>query len=342
MRQSGIFNEDCDESRELHDQHLSDTVQGQENSFTIDILLMDGDSKGLMILFAPEMPLSMTAERMFGPLMVGVFFNAILFGVLAVQAHVYLNWNRSGERWTRYLVIILLVLEALDTGIHFAIVYQGLFKNFGQTSFDIPLLAANPVLISSISTLVQINYAWRIRILTKSNVLAGFISILALISFASSICGTVFTILHSNWADGFDKSLFSSLVAWLTTSAICDVAIAIVMVFFLTTQKKDSMPVTKSVVNKIIIVTIQTGVLTSVAAVADILTFTLIKGATFQFIWDFSISKLYTNSLLSTLNAREEWNKTLSARNDTESISRLSFACRDGLANSEENSKSQQ
>ncbi|THU80163.1 hypothetical protein K435DRAFT_941080 [Dendrothele bispora CBS 962.96] len=97
MRQSGIFNEDCDESRELHDQHLSDTVQGQENSFTIDILLMDGDSKGLMILFAAEMPLSMTAERMFGPLLVGVLFNAILFGVLVVQAHVYLNWNRHQQ-----------------------------------------------------------------------------------------------------------------------------------------------------------------------------------------------------------------------------------------------------
>ncbi|THU91086.1 hypothetical protein K435DRAFT_801523 [Dendrothele bispora CBS 962.96] len=226
------------------------------------------------------------------------------------------------------MVIILLVLEALNTGIDFAMVYQGLFKIFGQMSFDIPLLAANPVLISSISTLVQLNYASRIRILTKSNVLAGFIFILALISFASSICGTVFTTLHSNWADGFDNSIFISLVAWLTTSA--------------TTQKKDSMPVTKSVVNKIIILTIQTGVLTSVAAVADILTFTLVKGATFQFIWDFSISKLYTNSLLSTLNAREEWSKTLSARNDFESISRLSFACRDGLANSEENSKSQQ
>ncbi|THU93495.1 hypothetical protein K435DRAFT_903675 [Dendrothele bispora CBS 962.96] len=246
------------------------------------------------------MSFSMTAERMFGPLLIGVLFNAILFGVLAVQAHLYLNWN------------------------HFAMVYQALLKNFGQLNLDIPLLAANPILISSISTLVQINYAWRIRILTRSNILAGFIFILALISFASSICGTVFTTLHSNWADGFDKSVLSSLVAWLTTSAVCDVIIAIVMVFFLTTHKKDSMPgVMKSVVNKIIILIIQTGVLTSVAAVADILTFTLIEESTL-------------------LNAREEWSKTLSAQNDAESVSDMSFVHRDGLADSEENSKHQQ
>ncbi|THU99470.1 hypothetical protein K435DRAFT_837655 [Dendrothele bispora CBS 962.96] len=288
--------------------------------------------------------LSKTAERMFGPLLIGVLFNATLFGVLAVQAHLYLNWSHSGERWTRYLVIILLVLETLNTGIDFTMVYKGLFKHFGQLTFDIPLLAANPILISSISTLVQINYAWRIRALTKSNVLAGFIFILALISFASSICGTVFVAINPDWMHGFDKRIFRSLVAWLTTSAICDVVIAIVMVFFLTTHKKDTMPATKSVVNKIIILTIQTGVLTSVAAVADILTFTLIKETTFQFIWDFSISKLYTNSLLSMLNAREEWSKTLNAQNDagSSSVSDIRFGHRDGLADNEENSSSQQ
>ncbi|THU80028.1 hypothetical protein K435DRAFT_873349 [Dendrothele bispora CBS 962.96] len=286
------------------------------------------------------MSFSTTAEKIFGPLLIGVFFNAILFGVLAVQAHLYFNWNRSGERWTRYLIIVLLALETLNTGVDFAIIYEGLFKKLGQPSLDIPLLAANPVLISSISTLVQIYYAWRIRILTRSNVLAGFIFVLALISFASSICGTVFTALHPNWGDGFDQNLLRSLITWLTTSALCDVVIAIAMIFFLTTHKEDSMGVTKCVVNKIIILTIQTGVLTSVAAVADILTFTLIKESTIQFIWDFSISKLYTNSLLSMLNAREEWSKKLEARNDVESISNVSFAHVDGLADySEEKSR---
>ncbi|THU99453.1 hypothetical protein K435DRAFT_855645 [Dendrothele bispora CBS 962.96] len=273
----------------------------------------------------------MTAERVYGPPLIGVLFNGILFGVLVVQAHLYFNWDRSGERWTGYLVTVLLVLETINTGIDFAMVYQGLFKNYGQLNLGIPFLAANPVITSSISTIVQIYYAWRIRILTKSNVLAGFILVLAWVSLASGICGSVFTALHPGW-DGFDRKIFSSLVAWLTTTAICDIIIAIAMVFYLTTHKKDSMAVTKSVVNRIIILTIQTGVITSVAAVASILTFTLIKQATIQFIWDFSISKLYTNSLLSMLNAREEWSKTLDAQNDVENISDVSFVHLDGLA----------
>ncbi|THU99454.1 hypothetical protein K435DRAFT_855646 [Dendrothele bispora CBS 962.96] len=166
---------------------------------------------------------------------------------------------------------------------------------------------------------VQIYYAWRIRILTKSGVLAGSIVVLAFITFASSICATVFTVLHPIWGDSFDKSLFTSLVIWLTTTAICDIIIATAMVFYLTTHKKDTMRVTKSIVNKIIILTIQTGVLTSVAAVANIITFTSVHQST-------------------TLNAREEWNKTLEAQNDVENISDVSFAHPDGL-NGEEKSR---
>ncbi|THU83316.1 hypothetical protein K435DRAFT_844092 [Dendrothele bispora CBS 962.96] len=241
-----------------------------------------------------------TVEITFGPLLIGVLFNAILFGVLAVQAHLYFNWNRSDERWTRYLVTILLILETVNTGIDFAMVYKGLFKNFGKLDHGIPFLAAA-------------FYAWRIRISTKSNVLAGFICVLALVSFASSIYGTVFTATHPNWGD-HDNGLLISLIIWLTTSAICDVIIAITMIYFLTTHRKNSMGATKSVVNKIIILTIQTGVLTFVAAVADVLTFTLVRQGTM-------------------LNAREEWSKMLGAQNDVENISDVSFVHIDGLAN---------
>ncbi|THU99452.1 hypothetical protein K435DRAFT_794891 [Dendrothele bispora CBS 962.96] len=271
------------------------------------------------------MSLSMTAEKMFGPPLIGLLFNGILFGVLAVQAHLYFNWNRrydhpeipqlssgqakaffsSGERWTRYLVAVLLVLEILNSGIVFAMVYQGLFKNY-VTAISLPIATLiffyihglQFLLLSSISTIAQIYYAWRIRILTNSNVLAGFIFVLAWVSFAWSICGSVFTALHPNW-DGIDNRLLTSLITWQTTSTVCDVVIAIAMVFYLTTHKKDSMAVTKSVVNRIIILTIQTGVITSVAAIASILTFTLVKQATM-------------------LNAREEWSKTLDAHNDVE------------------------
>ncbi|THU99451.1 hypothetical protein K435DRAFT_794890 [Dendrothele bispora CBS 962.96] len=289
------------------------------------------------------MSLSMTAEKMFGPPLIGLLFNGILFGTPSIrfsqcrydhpeipqlssgQAKAFFS---SGERWTRYLVAVLLVLEILNSGIVFAMVYQGLFKNYGSCCAkieflqsncefllfvkDIRILVSHFLLLSSISTIAQIYYAWRIRILTNSNVLAGFIFVLAWVSFAWSICGSVFTALHPNW-DGIDNRLLTSLITWQTTSTVCDVVIAIAMVFYLTTHKKDSMAVTKSVVNRIIILTIQTGVITSVAAIASILTFTLVKQATM-------------------LNAREEWSKTLHAQNDVENISDVSFVHLDGLA----------
>jgi hypothetical protein len=45
-----------------------------------------------------------------------------------------------------------------------------------------------------------------------------------------------------------------------------------------------------------------------VFALADLLFFTISPKTAISFVWDFSISKLYTNALLSTLNARAGWN----------------------------------
>lgn len=39
-----------------------------------------------------------------------------------------------------------------------------------------------------------------------------------------------------------------------------------------------------------------------------------------NFVWDFALSKLYTNSLLSTLNARVGWNNVNGVENDTNNV----------------------
>ncbi|KAK7443792.1 hypothetical protein VKT23_015573 [Stygiomarasmius scandens] len=117
---------------------------------------------------------------------------------------------------------------------------------------------------------------------------------------------------------------------WLAASAACDVVISVSLVWFLVKYKRESLSVTDSVATKIMLLVIQTGVITSVAAIVDVITFKVIqKSATIQFIWDFSLSKLYTNSLLSMLNARVQWNKLLDAQNDAVvNISGLSLPAR--------------
>ncbi|KAL4248567.1 hypothetical protein AB1N83_014126 [Pleurotus pulmonarius] len=58
-------------------------------------------------------------------------------------------------------------------------------------------------------------------------------------------------------------------------------------------------------------VTLQTGLLTSIFASLDAILFLAIPDTAYNFALDFPLSKLYTNSLLSSLNARGEYRNEL-------------------------------
>ncbi|KAF5341381.1 hypothetical protein D9758_012262 [Tetrapyrgos nigripes] len=193
--------------------------------------------------------------------------------------------------------MVLLIAETVNTGLDFGIIWEPLIRNFGHISPRVPhFLASDPVVTSFISTIVQIYYGWRVRVFTKSNLLAGLVFLLAFVSLASGVTSTILVTLNPEFSD-IPKFQWM-LMIWLSSSV---------------RYKRDTLDVTVSVANKIILLTIQTGTITSLAAIADVLTFNLIKNSTIQFIWDFSLSKLYTNSMLSTLNSREEWKKMLEA-----------------------------
>ncbi|THU93986.1 hypothetical protein K435DRAFT_179999 [Dendrothele bispora CBS 962.96] len=267
-------------------------------------------------------------ERQYGPLLIGVFFNAILYGMLIVQAYVYFHQTNSDSRWTRRIIIILLIAETMNTGLNFGIVWEPLIENFGDFTTDTPLmLATNPVTTSFISATVQIYAGWRIRVLTRSNLLAGFILFLALLSVAAGITSSVYLSLQPSFV-AMNEYIWA-LMAWLTSSAACDVVISVSLVRILVKHKNESLIQTKSVINKIIILTIQTGIITSVAAVAAVLAFIVQKAvhqhATTQLIWDLSLSKLYTNSLLSALNARTRLNKMIDAQNGPSHVCYICF-----------------
>ncbi|KAK7025467.1 hypothetical protein VNI00_015995 [Paramarasmius palmivorus] len=110
------------------------------------------------------------------------------------------------------------------------------------------------------------------------------------------------TLAQVTFAD-FDAFKISAIV-WLIATAIADITITFCLVWFLR-SKKGGIKQSNEVIDRIIRLTMETGALTSIFAIMDLvcyLTMGKINGAhiTFQVI----LSKLYINSLLSTLNSR--------------------------------------
>ncbi|KAJ6561257.1 hypothetical protein B0H10DRAFT_1154899 [Mycena sp. CBHHK59/15] len=154
--------------------------------------------------------------------------------------------------------------------------------------------------IVMVSTPVQLFTAWRISVITGSIVPTLLISVLSIASFGGGLLVTVFVSIRTEFAQF--QSFRGAVVLWLVCSAVCDVFITGMLTYSLYTRKTGL--AVDGQINRIIRLTVQTGAITALAALADVLLFLAFPDTTLQFIPDFPLSKLYTIALVSTLNAR--------------------------------------
>ncbi|KAF7328343.1 hypothetical protein MVEN_02549800 [Mycena venus] len=243
-------------------------------------------------------------ELLFGPFLIGVILSAALYGVMAVQMLQYYQAHKKDSRWFRYLVLYLFFTESVNLLIEIGIIYEPLIIRYGtqQALIVSPLvLPGDSISIVMVSTPVQLFTAWRISVITEAIVLPLIISILSIVSFGGGLLVTVFASIRNEFREF--QSFSGAVMMWLICSAVCDVLIAVVLAYSLMTRKTGFTPV-DSQINRVIRLSLQTGAVTAFVALADLILFLGFPTTTLNFIPDFPLSKLYTISLLSTLNAR--------------------------------------
>ncbi|KAJ7763362.1 hypothetical protein B0H16DRAFT_1804402, partial [Mycena metata] len=201
-----------------------------------------------------------------------------------------------------YLVLIETVDLVCDIGIIYEpLILPGEFDAAFKYVIQSLCVAVDAILTVLISTPIQFFIAWRIYAVTRSFIFPALILIFSLVSFGGGIATTTVVSAHPDYADF--SQFQAEVVTWLTSSTLCDILLTASLVHSLWTRKTRGGS-TDSYVSKIIRLTIQTGSITAVAAMLDVIFFLAIPNATFNFMMDFPLSKLYTNSTLSTLNAR--------------------------------------
>ncbi|KAF9479862.1 hypothetical protein BDN70DRAFT_878286 [Pholiota conissans] len=260
-------------------------------------------------------------KLLYGPMLIGVFFNMILYGVLLVQTyHYYLTYKRDAS-WIKLLVLYLFCIETINTGCNMAIMFQPLIDRFGlpeatiyfptlfaSGAFSAPDICtltlphnADPITIVLVSTPIQLFFAWRIYLLTKSKALTFAVTAFALISLGGGTWTTILLIKIKLFAR--KPELHWPALVWFLSASIADVLITIVLVLTLS-KCKTGFVATDDAIAKIIRITVQTGMLTAFLAIADVVFFMSLPHTTLNFVWDLALSKVYANCLLSTLNSR--------------------------------------
>ncbi|KAF9019335.1 hypothetical protein BDZ89DRAFT_1164717 [Hymenopellis radicata] len=240
-----------------------------------------------------------------GPMLIGALLGLSLAGVITVQAYVYLTtYQKRDKPWLRLFILFLLALNIGHTGMQFAYLYIALVSHYDDPASLLkvtPVFALTATITGMISLSVQLFFAWRIKIISNGKTwLVALVVVPAFLSLAGSIASAAQAMAVGAFVRLKEPQIKAAVILWLGAAAVADMLIAVILVWHLRKQKTGF---SDELVDRIIRSTIQTGLITALCAIADLIIF-LTDTRGLHLALNFALGKIYTSTLMSTLNAR--------------------------------------
>ncbi|RDB28699.1 hypothetical protein Hypma_015900 [Hypsizygus marmoreus] len=259
-------------------------------------------------------------DKVVGVVLLGLFFNTYLYGLVTYQFMVYANTKFNDPLWIKIVVATLFVTDTIHSAVAVYAGWEMCVTNYNNpaslafVSWTIPFTA---VATSVAAILTQFFLGHRVLILTKSKALAGLIGIFSVLGFVFGVyAGILSGILHEVAKFGPLKPF---VICWLGFQTTADLFITFILSFVLS-RSRTGFRKTDTIINRLIRGAIQTGLFASVFALADLFSFVLHGDTNLYAMFAYPIGRIYTNTLLDTLNARIEL-KNLNATIDVDSES---------------------
>jgi len=241
----------------------------------------------------------------YGAMFIGVLFATFFQGVLTVQAYIYYESFPDDLRRVKILVAIVWLLDATHLVLICQSCYHYLVTNWGNGPallVSTHALDLHLIFVGLSSILCQGFFLHRIwRFSRQNGILTGLLTAVCLAGFAVEVvlCAQILPVPSV----AYFSAHTSEVVALFSIGGIADVAIALVLVFYLQ-QGRTNFDRTNFIVARVMHYTVATGLATSILAVACLAAYLAVPH-TFIFIaMHFSLGRLYTNALLATLNSR--------------------------------------
>ncbi|KAJ3550708.1 hypothetical protein NMY22_g284 [Coprinellus aureogranulatus] len=266
-----------------------------------------------------------------GPVLIGILFTYLLFGVLLAQlvrpelpiclqtassevaVQYYQTVAPADKKWLRILVALVVVIQFLQLSF--------------ITDNAWTVAPGTGVLNGSVSLCVQMFFVWKIYTLAQKNKffigVAGLIAFLSVLQFGASIAITtkvrrylIAEIMGANQRDATQfimvnreairlPELKIPVAIHLATTAACDTLITLAMITILSHYKDNTVfHKTKSLLNTLIITTIENGLITSITAIANLIIFFTRTQDMINIAFQYVIGGLYAIVLITTLNRR--------------------------------------
>ncbi|KAI6034846.1 hypothetical protein F5J12DRAFT_901790 [Pisolithus orientalis] len=209
-----------------------------------------------------------------GPFLIGLIINVFLYGVTTTQVHLYFSKHNRDKLWVKSLIVVLYLAETFNSAISTYYIYDVLVIHFGAA------LSAGWCKIFS---------QWRVYMLTKNVFVVAAIVLCSLVNLAGSVAATISMATSPRFS--MLPNIEAEVAIWRGTAVLADIIIAASLVWHLR-RRKHLYPALTSTINRIL-----RRVLTSIVAIIDLV----------HLIFSMALSKIYTNCMISTLNARGGW-----------------------------------
>ncbi|KAI0095025.1 hypothetical protein BDY19DRAFT_61740 [Irpex rosettiformis] len=243
-----------------------------------------------------------------GALLIGTVGALFLSGILATQVFMYIKFYPKDRTKFKVMVALVWILDLAHSALICVANWFYLIDNFSNQDApkQINWSVDATVALTAITTLiVHLFFTQRVFTLSKKNLWIAGLSILLVVLRVVSALSCMAQMSKLKTWDNFRHSSEWLWTAGLSISAAADVLIAGSLIVLLRRSRTgwESMD---HMIKYIVVYTIENGLLTSLFAVLSLICWVTMSTNLIFLALHFTISKLYANSLLTALNARNE------------------------------------
>ncbi|KAI0068100.1 hypothetical protein BV25DRAFT_520013 [Artomyces pyxidatus] len=257
---------------------------------------------------APPVPIPIPANiaQLTAPILLGILFNWCLYGILVVQVYIYSYYFPDDRRPIKILVYSVFLLESLQTAFTGADVYYWFAEGFGDlfrlqdpyiSPFDTPFMSA------LISLIIQTFFCYRIWVLKRS--LWWLCLVIVAISLLQGIGGIVGGIqghIYGRFSEAHRSIVLVYL--WLVGDAVADFLIAVTMIYLFSHSRRDENHFSSHVLSRLMRLSVETNAVSASVAILSLVMFVAAPNKSYYYCPTAVIGKIYSNTLLVTLNNR--------------------------------------
>ncbi|KAA1474698.1 hypothetical protein DENSPDRAFT_343194 [Dentipellis sp. KUC8613] len=244
-------------------------------------------------------------DNTIGAAFIGWGISGLVFGILSIQCYTYFQRYPNDSIAYKTLVGSLWALEALHQGLVGHCVYFYDVRNYGNllVFLETPVwsLSIQVALGAFVGAIVKGCFGLRVWKFSKHNIWVTAVIMLMTLAQLGFACAYTVRAFHVRLIEASQLKVIGTTS--LALGAATDIFTAASLSFFLH-QMRTGYAKSDSLINRLILYSVNTGFLTSAVSIAVLALYNTMPQNFIFMSFYFVLSKLYANSCLATLNTR--------------------------------------